>query len=614
MKYMAQTFVLTGLLIFAGQASSETFNLCTGITTKTMPDSTDVTMWGYGLDPLGTGACVATVPGPPLPVTTGNLTIMLRNTLSDAVSVVIAGQALPAPQTGPVTFVDGAGRTRVRSFTHETAPGSTSSYTWASLNTGTYLYSSGTHPAVQVQMGLYGGVFNDAGAGLAYPGIAYDQEVTLLYSEIDSGLHAAVAAGTYGTGDYTSTVNYAPNYFLVNGDATGELSLLAGSAGERTLVRLLNAGLDNHAIVLQGQHLTLVAEDGNVYPFERKQYAVLMAAGKTRDAIFTPGADGTYAIYDRRLRVGMSSNLVVGAAAPGPMAMDDPATTTGATIDEDTASTSIAVLDNDTMTTTAIDVATVEIGTAALHGLAVATASGEVNYSPDADFFGSDSFTYTVRDTDGNVSNAATVSVSVEPVNDAPVAVADAFAIDQDSVDNTLDVLANDTDVDNMTLTVTAVGTPDNSGAATASMDGSSVTYSPAAGISGVEIFSYVIDDGDGGTSTSDVTVTVSAAVNQPPVANDDNNNSVQRNTGNSTNSVTINVAANDTDSDGTVDATTVIITSNSKSGTALNNGDGTVTYTPRAGKRGSDAFGYTIKDNLGAISNAATVRVNILK
>jgi len=466
-------------------------------------------------------------------------------------------------------------------------------------------------------MGLYGAVTHDAAAGEAYAGVPYDNEVTLLYSEIDPALHAAVAGGSYGTVAYPSTVNYAPKYFMVNGApfVPGNAPLAAGAAGESTLVRLLNAGLEDHALVLQGQHMTLVAEDGNVYPWSRKQHTVLMAAGKTRDAIFTPAADGTYPVYDRRLRSGMLTNLSVAAAAPGPTAVDDPATTTGATIAEDTTVTTIAILANDTQAPSPnpIDSTTVAIGSPAVNGQATVNNDGTVTYTPNPDFNGADGFTYTVRDTAGNPSNAATVSITVTPVNDDPVALDDSFGVQQDSSGNVLDVLANDTDVDTAdTLTITALGPTSYGGAV--STDGSTLSYSPATEFASVETFSYDIADGNGGTATATVTVTVSAAPgNQPPLAEDDYD-TVTRNTGASNNFVTIDVVANDTD-DGTVDATTVIITSNPRKGNAvLGVTPGTVTYTPTAGKRGSDAFGYTVNDDLGATSNEATVRVDILK
>jgi hypothetical protein len=610
-----QGVALTALLTAAGQAGAASFDLCTATTTKTMPDGAVITMWGYGVDTGG--PCAATVPGPPLTVPAGDnmLTVNLRNTLSDPVSIVISGQMLPESTAGPtmpVTFMDGQGRSRVHSFTHETT--TIGVYIWNNLKPGTYLYSSGTHPAVQVQMGLYGAVTHDAAAGEAYAGISYDSEVPLLYSEIDPALHAAVAGGTYGTASYPSTVNYAPRYFLVNGapfepGITPPLS--AGTTGGKTLLRFLNAGLEDHAMVLQGQHMTLVAEDGNAYPWPRKQYSVFLAAGKTKDAIFTPGANVSYPVYDRRLRLtnapgapgGLQATLDVSAAVPGPVANDDLAT-----VDEDSSGNSISILMNDTPTGNAIDPATVAIGSPAVNGQAIANPLGTVSYTPNPDFSGADGFTYTVRDTAGNISNVATVSITVTPLNDAPVAVDDPFGVAQDSTNNILDVLANDTDVDGDNLTITAVSSVN------ATTDGSTISYSPVTGSVSGETFTYDISDGNGGSATATVTVTVSAAPgNQPPVANDDYD-TVMRNTGASNNSVTIDVVANDTDADGSVAASTVAITADPRKGVAVNNGDGTVTYTPTAGKRGSDAFGYTVMDDLGATSNVATVRVDILK
>jgi hypothetical protein len=609
MKPITQAVAVIALLTLAGQAGAITYDLCAGTTTKTMPDTSVITMWGYGIDTAT--PCPVTVPGPELTVPPGDntLTINLRNELADAISIVIPGQQ--AAMT-PVFFSDGQGRQRVRSFTHETT--TTGVYSWSNLKPGSYLYMSGTHPAVQVQMGLYGAVTHDAAAGEAYPGLAYDSEVTLLYSEIDPALHNAVLNGSYGTAAYPSTINYAPKYFLVNGapfESGVTPPVSAGSAGQRTLIRFLNAGLEDHAMVLQGQHMTLMAEDGNVYPWPRNQYSVLLAAGKTKDAIFTPAVNGTdpvtYPVYDRRLRSGMFTNLTVAAAAAGPTANDDLAS-----VPEDSGANSIDVLTNDTTAGDPIDPATVAIGTPAVNGLATANSDGTVSYTPNANFSGADSFTYTVRNTTGVSSNSATVDITVTPLNDDPVAVNDAFDVAQDSSNNSLDVLANDTDVDGNALTISAVGPTDNGG--TASTDGSTVSYSPATGFSGTETFSYDIADGNGGSASATVTVTViPTATNQAPVAEDDYA-TVTRNVGTSTNSILINVVTNDSDADGNLDPTSVTLTSDPRKGNAVNNGDGTITYTPTAGKRGSDAFGYTVSDTDGATSNEATVRVDIVK
>ena len=91
---------------------------------------------------------------------------------------------------------------------------------------------------------------------------------------------------------------------------------------------------------------------------------------------------------------------------------------------------------------------------------------------------------------------------------------------------------------------------------------------------------------------------------NQAPTAVNDSSTTTQDTP------VTINVIANDTDPDGTIDPATVTITGVAGYGTAIANANGTVTYTPTTGFTGTDTFTYTVKDNDGATSNGATVTV----
>ena len=101
------------------------------------------------------------------------------------------------------------------------------------------------------------------------------------------------------------------------------------------------------------------------------------------------------------------------------------------------------------------------------------------------------------------------------------------------------------------------------------------------------------------------MTVTVTDG-NSPPVANSDSA------TTSKDTPVTINVVENDTDSDGTIDPGTVVVTSGPSNGEVVVNGDGTVTYTPGTGFTGPDEFRYTVNDNDGATSNEATVTVTV--
>lgn len=152
---------------------------------------------------------------------------------------------------------------------------------------------------------------------------------------------------------------------------------------------------------------------------------------------------------------------------------------------------------------------------------------------------------------------------------------------------------------------------PPASGAATVNADGT-LTYAPGNLFNGVDSFTYVLhapDPVSGRPVYSNVgVVSVDvAAVNLPPTAV---TNLVTTPAGTP---VTIDVAANDTDIDGTVVPGSVAIASQPFAGTVVNNGNGTVTYTPAPGVTGAITFTYTIQDNLGGVSAPGTVQVTVL-
>jgi len=151
------------------------YNLRVGSFQRKMPDGEEVTLWGYAVlsfdagDGLGgiEGDKELSVPGPRLTVAPRQgLTVRLQNELPVPVSILIPGQVLPlaAPDAiSPLVVQEVVeGKERVTSFVHVTPAGSVEApsgpveYIWPSIAPGTYLYHSGTHPAVQVQMGLYG--------------------------------------------------------------------------------------------------------------------------------------------------------------------------------------------------------------------------------------------------------------------------------------------------------------------------------------------------------------------------------------------------------------------------------------------------------------------------
>jgi FtsP/CotA-like multicopper oxidase with cupredoxin domain len=340
-RYLAVA-ILFLITVMAGTSLAAEYWLQAANLNKTMPDGQVIPMWGFGQCTDNFASCnPPMVPGPELVVPPGdnNLTVHLRNNLTglfvEPVSIVIPGQfttQVPVwidPATGTVT---GTGSrpaldvtSRVRSLTHETAPGATQDYVWNNVKTGTYLYESGTHQQIQIPMGLYGAMRKDAGAGQAYaptvtnPNTSYDSQVTLLFSEIDPAINNAVATNNYGPGKaMTSTNDYRPKYFLINGEpfspGRGAISPTpAANPTDAILIRFLSAGSLDHIPILHGSHMEILAEDGNLYPFSKQQYSLLLAPGKTFDAIMTPANTGYIRVYDRKL------HLTNAAASPGGM-------------------------------------------------------------------------------------------------------------------------------------------------------------------------------------------------------------------------------------------------------------------------------------------------------
>ncbi|MDP2445436.1 MAG: tandem-95 repeat protein, partial [Pseudomonas sp.] len=153
----------------------------------------------------------------------------------------------------------------------------------------------------------------------------------------------------------------------------------------------------------------------------------------------------------------------------------------------------------------------------ATHGT-VALVGGNVVFTPDANYNGSATFTYTVSDGLGGLATA-TVTIGIKAVNDAPVAVADS-AITNEDTSVTINVLANDTDVDGDILTVT--GATASNGTVVVNAN-NTLNFTPASNFSGTALIQYSISDGKGGTASAQVTVTVTPQADAPlisPVSN----------------------------------------------------------------------------------------------
>ena len=264
-----------------------------------------------------------------------------------------------------------------------------------------------------------------------------------------------------------------------------------------------------------------------------------------------------------------------------PIALADAATT-----NEDT-SVAIDVLANDTDADG--DPLTISTATDGGRG-STSIVGGQIIYTPHPDTHGADTFAYVIDDGTGRTATASVI-VTITPVNDPPVAAADAATTTEDTP-TTIDVLANDTDAEDDPLTITS--TTDGTDGATAIAAGQ-ITYTPNPDTNGTDTFTYTIDDGTGQTSTASVTVAVTA-VNDPPTAADDTATTTEDTP------TTIDVLANDTDTD-TGDTLTITSfdTAGVTDGTLIHDGGGQFTFTPDPNWSGIQTFTYTVTDDAGA-------------
>jgi VCBS repeat-containing protein len=319
--------------------------------------------------------------------------------------------------------------------------------------------------------------------------------------------------------------------------------------------------------------------------------------------------------------VGSTSSATVAVTVTG---VDDPpiaVSDLGITTTTEDSATSLDVLKNDSDP---------ENDPLSITGLLAGTAKGAVSinqnntldYDPTAglNYLGqgqvyTDTFSYIVSD--GVLTSTAPVSVRVTGVNDPPIALSDVATTTEDSATN-INVLANDHDPDTSdTLTVTGLNTTGLQGNAIINLD-NTIHYNPGTvfnylqqGQTASTGFSYTISDGQSGTSSANVSVTITG-VNDPPVAVNDN---VTTGENNATN---INVLSNDSDPDTGTTLTVTGLNTTVLTGTASINSNNTIHYNPGTafdylgvGQTGTTSFQYTIDDGHGGTASA-TVHITV--
>jgi FtsP/CotA-like multicopper oxidase with cupredoxin domain len=285
--------------------NSATVNLETTTGYISTPDGNSLLMWSF-VD--GDSGGVFQTPGPVLCVDEGaTVTVNLTNNLTEPVSIIFPGQ-INVSASGDAMGL----------FTWEAAGGGGSaSYSFLADEPGTYLYESGTDPAKQVQMGLYGVLIvrpalNDGTNFYAYndPDTIYDhdREFLLVLHEIDPDLHLAVERSL----PYDPTGFHA-HYWTINGRsfpdsiADNNAPWLPGqpygglvwveaqdpdAPGLPALIRYANAGMDNHPFHPHGNHLRVIARDGRLLltptgdDASMEAFTKTIGSGQTYDLVF----------------------------------------------------------------------------------------------------------------------------------------------------------------------------------------------------------------------------------------------------------------------------------------------------------------------------------------
>ncbi len=240
------------------------------------------------------------------------------------------------------------------------------------------------------------------------------------------------------------------------------------------------------------------------------------------------------------------------------------------------------------------------------HGTLNLNTNGSFTYTPNANYSGSDSFTY--RATDGSLNSAAmTVSLTITPVNDVPAVANDSqyFTLEDTrlNVAAVSGVLTNDSDADGEALTALLIDTTTN-GVLTLTNNGG-FSYLPNSNFNGIDHFTYRVTDGVSTSVLAVVTLTVQA-VNDLPTATGESYLVAEDST------LTIpapGVLSNDNDQDG--DALRALLVGGVANGTLSLNTNGSFVYTPNPNYAGSDSFTYRATDG-NATSSVATVTLTV--
>ncbi|CAM3176753.1 Ig-like domain-containing protein [Paenibacillus lupini] len=420
----------------------------------------------------------------------------------------------------------------------------------------------------------------------------------LQYSVVGQPSHGDVSMNTNGTFTYTPDADYnGPDSFTfkandgskdsntasvsitvtpVNDAPTADAS--SKTTAEDTEVSGSVTGQDidssslTYALVTEPEHGTLVFNPDGTYTY-------------TPDSDFNGSDSFTFKANDGSLNsVPATVTITVTPVNDAPFAVNS-----GVTTNEDTPvqdSVSANDVDKDTITYTVV--------TEPEHGTLTLNPDGTYTYTPGPNFNGEDTFTFEAND-GHNGKSTGTVTITVNPVNDAPVAHAD----DQTTTEDTpVDGTVTGQDVESNTLTYTVVTEPEH-GTLTLNPNGT-YTYTPDPNFNGSDSFTFKANDGTKDSAPAKVDITVTPVNDAPGSENSTVSTAEDK-------PVSDKVKASDVDGD----SLTYTLVNEPEHGTLTFNEDGTFTYTPDPNYNGPDSFTFKANDGQ-ADSPEATVSITV--
>ncbi|MCP3395145.1 DUF4082 domain-containing protein [Bradyrhizobium sp. CCGB12] len=515
--------------------------------------------------------------------------------VSAATNGTVALNTQPNPQNNTITFTPNAGYTGPASFSYTISDGrggtatANVNLTVAPLGAGPVsLFSASNTPA---QTNLNDG--SQLGVGMKFTSSVAGQITALKFYRSASDTGPNVLDLWTSTGTRLATATFTNT--SVSGWQTVTLPSAVSIAANTTYVASYHT---TGAYVVTNNYFTAAVTNGPL--------TALSATTPGGNGVYSYGGTSTSSIFPTSTYNGSNywvdvSFVPSGGSNQPPVANAD----SGYTTSQNTALTIAAgtLLANDsdpnggTLSITGVS--------GAVNGsVSFNSQTNTVTFTPTTGYTGAASFSYTISDGQGGTATA-TVSLTVNTApNQPPVANNDSGYTTTQNTALTVAasaLLANDSDPNGGTLSITGVSGAVN-GSVSFNSQTNTVTFTPTTGYTGAASFSYAISDGQGGTATATVSLTVNTVTNQQPVANNDSGYSTTQNT-----ALTIGASsllANDTDPNG--DPLTITGVSGAVNGTvSFNVQTNVVTFTPTTGYTGAASFSYAISDGRGGTATA---------